>query len=160
MHWSICLIILLGQEKWSAYWPNLKGKKTYMEPLKLMYIALLDQVSIQDLLWKIKEVLSLCCYWRDRKIFSRLHLGKDKLSKDPGCLTRNPNHFWKVKYEAQGITSILHRTYSNMLFLLQKLSISNYFGHNSYVIFCISVPAKKKKKRFIKKRKHNWIKCI
>lgn len=64
-----------------------------MEPLKLMYTALLEQASIQDLFWKIKEVLSLCCYWRDRKIFLRFHLGKEKLSKDPGGLTKNPNHF-------------------------------------------------------------------
>lgn len=64
-----------------------------MEPVKLMHIAVLEQASVQELLWKIKEVLSLHCYWRDGEIFSRLHMGKDKLSKDPGCLTKNPNHF-------------------------------------------------------------------
>lgn len=58
-----------------------------------MYTTLLEQANIQDLLWKIMEVLSLHCYWKDVKIFSKLHLGKDKLSKDPECLTKNPNHF-------------------------------------------------------------------
>lgn len=109
---------------------------------------------------EINEVLSLCCYWRDRKIFLRLHLGKDKLSKDPRGLTKNPNHFWKVKYGAQGITSTLHRTYFNMLFLVQKLSISNYFGLIILLSFSAFQFQPRGKKRFSTKRKHNWIKCI
>lgn len=76
---------------------------------------------------KTKPVLSLRCYWRDRTNIKVNH-GEGKIVWDPGCLTKNPSHFSRIKNGAHGITRILLRTCSNMPFLPQKLSTFNYFG--------------------------------